>query len=510
MTKIIQNIQGIIDNYAVRTEKLEGRDYYVAPVIMLKEGVHVGSGGPAYYPADEIKMSAPAWNGVPVTLNHPDDAGLPCSANSPEKLTKHKIGRIFNAVFEDGDLKAEVWLDIIKTKELAPGVLDLVKSNGRLPVSTGLFTLEDGVPGEWSGEEYRTSVNTFRPDHLALLPEDDGACSWDDGCGIRVNMDGEVGMRVPTVIGLDDARRIGLLLLNFSNKRSMDSTMGAVYRVVNSMDTKTAHYYVRDVFKDFVVFEKFNPTNNEQAKLYKQSYTIDENDTATLTGEPKEVKVKVSYNEVKQNRKTQNKEETKMSNQEKCCAEKVQLLIENEATPFSEDNRAWLEGMSEDQIEKLMPLTKEPEETAVANAAQKGHDDAVGIDPDEVKAIKDIIAANKTKAPEVDPEVPTADSAEAYIANAPEELQEVLKASLALHRKKKADIITAITANKANKFTENQLIAMDMATLENLAELAQVKNFRANGGGTPPEDVTTNEAKVEALVLPDMWAKDKE
>ena len=115
----INSVSMLIHNYEVRTDTLEGKQYYIAPVIMLKEGVHNGSGGPMYYPPEEIAKSVGAWNGVPVTLDHPKKPdGMPVSANSPTMLTKHKVGRIFNAMMSKGELKAEVWLDAEKLKEL--------------------------------------------------------------------------------------------------------------------------------------------------------------------------------------------------------------------------------------------------------------------------------------------------------------------------------------------------------------------------------------------------------
>jgi len=45
------------------------------------------------------------------------------------------------------------------------------------------------VEGVWNEEEYHSIVRNYRPDHLALLPGAIGACSWEDGCGIRANKD---------------------------------------------------------------------------------------------------------------------------------------------------------------------------------------------------------------------------------------------------------------------------------------------------------------------------------
>lgn len=491
----INNVSALIDNYQIRTEAFDGKEYYIAPVVMLKEGVHNGSGGPMYYPPEEIAKSVGAWNGVPVTLDHPKAGDMPCSANSPTMLTKHKVGRIFNAVYDNGDLKAEVWLETAKLKELAPGVLDLVMTSGRLPVSTGLFTDDQAEVGDWNGEDYVGTVHNFRPDHLALLPNSDGACSWADGCGIRANMEGERGSEYLTGKEMFKAFYVKG---NFSNKISLDSTMGGIYRAIGGMDTQNIHHYVRDVYKDFVVFEKYNVKNDSPSKLFKQEYSVDGDGVVTLTGEPSEVKEKVTYVKVTANQITQ-KEEKQMK-KDKCCPEKVQLLIENEATPFTEDNRDWLEGLDAAEIDKLMPLTDDPkanegDEGAVAAAAQAGHDNAV--EGKDIKAIVDEAIAANANADTAGAEEVTVES---YIANAPAEFRDVLTNSLVMHRTQKSQLVKGILANKNNKFSEAQLNGMEMDMLKNLAEMAQVQNYAGNGGGPVTPVVETE----EALELPTM------
>ena len=92
----------------IREETFEDKKHLVAPLIMIKEGVV----NDVLYTADELNTFAQAWNGVPVTVMHPaDETGKPISANSPEVIEQCTVGRIFNARFEDGKLKAEAWID---------------------------------------------------------------------------------------------------------------------------------------------------------------------------------------------------------------------------------------------------------------------------------------------------------------------------------------------------------------------------------------------------------------
>ena len=172
-------------SFVTRRESLEGRECVVAPVVLMIEGVH----NSLYYPAEELKKYPEAWNGVPVTLNHPQDQDDYTSANRPDILEKWAIGRLFNVGFDavGGRLSGEVWVEVDKAKGIAPEVLSALADGVELEVSTGLWADDDGEPGKWGGEEFSATVLNYRPDHLALLPKAEGACSLKDGCGIRGN-----------------------------------------------------------------------------------------------------------------------------------------------------------------------------------------------------------------------------------------------------------------------------------------------------------------------------------
>jgi len=164
-----------------RIEMFRGRRHLVVPVVMLKETVVNG----ALVKADALV--AEAWNGVPVTVSHPTDKGQAVSANSPKTLEKWQVGTIFNAKVEEGKLKAEAWVDIDLADSLAPGLVKALRSGAAMDVSTGYFTTAQKNAGEYEGRPYTEVHSELKPDHLALLPDEEGACSWKDGCGVRAN-----------------------------------------------------------------------------------------------------------------------------------------------------------------------------------------------------------------------------------------------------------------------------------------------------------------------------------
>jgi hypothetical protein len=173
----------------LRKEFLEGNEYYIFPVVMSKEGVHNGSTGPLLYTKEELSSFVEAWNGTPIIVGHPkNEKGEYCSCNVPHVVDKQVVGRIFNAFFEESSasLKAEMWMNVGKTNKLFPGLIGVLENNeAKVDVSTGVLIEIVEEKGVWNNEEYIGIVQNTRPDHLAIMANGDGACSWQDGCGVR-------------------------------------------------------------------------------------------------------------------------------------------------------------------------------------------------------------------------------------------------------------------------------------------------------------------------------------
>lgn len=166
----------------IRNERFEDTDYLVVPVVMLRETVVNG----AFVKVDELQPEA--WNGVPVTVQHPTENGAYISANSPKVLAKFSIGQIFNARMEGDKLCAEAWIDTAKAKRRGfANVLAMLQSGMQMDVSTGYFCKESDLAGQFNGKDYLQAHTDLKPDHLALLPNAEGACNWQDGCGVRTN-----------------------------------------------------------------------------------------------------------------------------------------------------------------------------------------------------------------------------------------------------------------------------------------------------------------------------------
>lgn len=179
-------------NFSTTTRKhflSSGKKFLVAPITLIVPGVLAGSKGALYYPQEEVEKSVPAWDGKPITVNHPvSENGKPLSAKDRSVFARQGIGHLRNARFERGRLIADGWFLPEKTKRVEPRIYQaLVTGTKPVEVSTGLFV--DEVPvehSEYRGKSYCLKAVNYRPDHLAILPDERGACSVEDGCGLGI------------------------------------------------------------------------------------------------------------------------------------------------------------------------------------------------------------------------------------------------------------------------------------------------------------------------------------
>lgn len=153
---------------------------YESPAILITEGVHAGSHGPIFWAGHVLEQSAHKWEGVPVTLGHPNVDGANISIRHPQAPAP--IGRVVRPRYDP--VKKAITATVRISKDV-PNVADVLKLR---EVSVGVFGEEMEDYGEWQGEAYAKCAITMDPDHLALLPAGvAAACSWEDGCGVRTH-----------------------------------------------------------------------------------------------------------------------------------------------------------------------------------------------------------------------------------------------------------------------------------------------------------------------------------
>lgn len=162
----------------------DGRKHLVVPVVMARADVVMNK---ALTPKEELIPAS--WNGTPVTVGHPVKDGPTdfISVHSPHVRPKWEVGTIFNARMDGVKLKAEAWIDLERANKLNPKLVAKIEGGKNVDVSTGFFSKDEDQKGELNGRRYTMITRDLKPDHLAILLDEPGACSWADGCGLRTN-----------------------------------------------------------------------------------------------------------------------------------------------------------------------------------------------------------------------------------------------------------------------------------------------------------------------------------
>ena len=467
LQQITTNLSG-----AVRHDQLEGRDYLVVPMVMMTEGVHAGSGGPLYYPADELGKTPAVWNHKPIVIYHPTRNGQGISACEPEVLNTRKVGLILNTKYRKGrgktpgKLTAEAWLEVSRLEAVDNRVLAALEADEITELSTGLYTDNEPSQGDWRGEKYDAIARNYRPDHLAILPDQVGACSVADGAGLlRTNAAQAAGIQTAVTAAVQAV--LSNLTANSVSFGTIQSGLGQALRAkYGPVAPGMWDGWVEDVYEDFVVFQN-------KGKLWKLGYTAASDGKVELASvEPTEVRRVTEYRTV--DGAYVGNRQAAAPTPEVLSMDRTKLidgLIANGG--WAADDREFLSGLSD---ARLALVGREPPAAPVGNAKP-----AQPATPAPAQAAA---APVTNAAPAAAPAQPAApQTAEDYINNAPPGIREMLLDQQAAHAAKRAELTGQIVANKACPFTPEQL------ALKPTSELQQLANWAAASAPAQPGQV---------------------
>ena len=469
-----------------RVETFRGREHLVVPVIALVEGVMqaVNSPTPEFVSAEVISSAPQLWNGQAVIVNHPEVDGELVSANSPKVLENNQIGQVFNSEAEKGKLALEAWVDTERAAEIGgttAETIDRLASGDTVEVSVGVFVDVREEEGEFEGKAFEGVWTNIAPDHLAILEEGKtGACSVADGCGTNRMAEGACpcgpGCACQTVVVAgEEEEPVGVKKLLNSLRTALNETMalqaakaalGIRSNELSDIDRREmiegvltveagedSFVFAVAVFETFVVY-------HSDGKLFKRSFSIEDEKDVSLGDDTIEVVAKTNFVPVEES-----SSDDKLKGNENVEKEAfVKSLIESDKTRFEESDEDWLMSLEEGQLESLEPQEEEEQEAAAkaeAKAASQGTGEGEG---------------------EGSKEKPTdAETAETYIASAPEGIRDALTDMQKTHQDKVDYLVKGLIANPRCTFSEEKLNAMSTEELEALAKLADVPDYSARG-----------------------------
>ncbi len=459
---------------AVRTEELRGQEYTVIPAIGLVEGVLQGaaSPGPELALAEEFGDVPAAWDGRPVTLDHPQRDGVFVSANRPDVFEVETVGFMFNTQLtgeKAQKLKTELW---IENARMPKAEMDRLMSGKEIEVSTGFFADSLPYPGTFGDKEFETILVNIKPDHLAILPEGTlGACNFEDGCGApRVNM-------------TKDERKVAALKVKLEKAA-----------------LKAAADHDEDEDKKGKKKKKTPKKNSSECSCNTEAGACACQKVKDNEGTKSIAKLKFqskgkgtradAINQVVSGLQALLKEDS--MDKDTLISE----IIAAEVNAFAAGDKETLSKLSVEALKGILANGEEAEGSegeGDGSAAAATEEAAAEAAAAEAAAGESADENSGEEEEEVNTDPP---SIEEYIAGAPAEIGQVLTAGLNQLKAKQTRIISGIKANKANSFSDADLLAMSIEDLEKLAKFAKVQDYSGKGGPKANEASELNTPKT--------------
>ncbi|MGB1318860.1 MAG: hypothetical protein ACPG5W_11660, partial [Flavobacteriales bacterium] len=322
----------VINSLGTATEKVvNGTKYLVADAVLIVPGVLNGSQGPGYYPAEENGKNVESWDSIPLTDGHPVLNGKWVDAKTPEVLNAKGLGFVSSSRDDNGKLKAKLWFDVEKTKKINQEIINSLEVGKPIELSTGLkLEREPAIEGaNFNGVNYLWTARNYKPDHLAILTKETGACSRAAGCGVLVNQK-DCSCEDKTSCSCN----VGWYLT--SNQMSHSDLHEQLSILLQKRFTQDEpHAWISEVFDGSFIYR-------QRENIYKLSYTLS-GDTVSLGSEtPQQVMRKTEFVPIK------NEEKILMGKKEQ-----VEKLVAN-CSVFEESDIPMLMGFADEKIDSLV------------------------------------------------------------------------------------------------------------------------------------------------------------
>lgn len=199
MTLKSVNVLSVVNSKSkISTQIIDGKEHIVInDVVPIVDDIVMNG---IFYPADEINKSYMTLNDNLMPLDHPRINNEHVSALNPQAINNFYIGAWGRNVRKSNDkVLMDAYIDrkfaesTEKGRMLVNRLDDMMSGKSTTPihVSTGLTYTPDNQSGTSKGKRYKSIARNMKFDHVAILPDKQGAATPNDGVGIFVNSDGE-------------------------------------------------------------------------------------------------------------------------------------------------------------------------------------------------------------------------------------------------------------------------------------------------------------------------------
>lgn len=191
---LLVNISTLVANSEIRTEVVEGISFTVLPSRTLPPNIVMNG---ILYDEKDVEAKIGTLDGSPVTISHPVINGRFADAYEPISQAKFGLGGAFNKVrgkADDGSWIVEKYIptEQLQNTERGKKLAEAIKHKQPIHTSTGVYlTKEPEIGVNAMGQEYTSRAKIDRFNHDAILLNEVGAATPEQGVGIFVNADGE-------------------------------------------------------------------------------------------------------------------------------------------------------------------------------------------------------------------------------------------------------------------------------------------------------------------------------
>lgn len=195
------NVTCMVNAQQIRRETYNGKPHFVVPSYTLPENVVMND---ILYPAEEIDAHYKGLEGTLAPLGHPTLDGQFVSAMSAEGINAGHIGAFNRNVQKVGNrIYLEKWIDIEVANSTAKGkrVIErleaLERGDTTQPIHTSVAIFIERIAAA-SNAGYKWIAKFIQMDHDAILLDEPGAATPEQGVGLMVNADDAKALHVNT------------------------------------------------------------------------------------------------------------------------------------------------------------------------------------------------------------------------------------------------------------------------------------------------------------------------
>ena len=270
--------------------------YTIRDVVPIVDDIVMNS---IAYPAAEIDKAYRTLDNTPAPAGHPRNAdGQYVSAANATAMQQYWVGAAVTNARKEGDA---VLVDITVNEAQAQAMdngkrlierLDAAMAGNAgepIHVSTGVLLRKTAAKGESKGKAYNAVASDMVFDHLAILLDEQGAGTPDEGVGMWLNHEGESEPVFMVNLEVKDVKKRKPITANSDELSFSDIAMKLSEALSAAMPQQDA--WVVDIFDKYFVYRLGD-------SFYKSDYYIDSENVVSLIGDPQQVERKTEYDTI--------------------------------------------------------------------------------------------------------------------------------------------------------------------------------------------------------------------